>query len=186
MADFRAIFEDKAFLGLEEPQISPGATSRPMTTISPRVMDEEEKMSDDLDTPHPDLANKPSSRSLARSLKARLSISRIRKRLSRESARSRLSLRPSKRSSRLEMTTGSSEEEIERRAELRRIRKLRIQEELEKDGFDSDAKSIGTLAASRMSSVKTRVAEMREQLRGSGSVELVSYPGGLDRSAFEW
>ena len=62
---------------------------------------------------------------------------RLRKHISRESG-------PSKRLSRA--SVGQSEEEIERRAELRRIQKKRILEELSADdGYDDDAKLLSTL-----------------------------------------
>jgi hypothetical protein len=64
--------------------------------------------------------------------------SRLKKRLSRD-------LKIYKRQSR--SNVGTSEEEVERRAELRRIRQRRIQEELSNDvGYDSDAKSLPTIA----------------------------------------
>lgn len=64
---------------------------------------------------------------------------RLKKHLSRESA---LSKRHSRSS------VGTSEEEIERRAELRRIRERRIREELSNEGvYDEDAKSISTISS---------------------------------------
>lgn len=47
-------------------------------------------------------------------------------------------------------SVGTSEEEVERRAELRRIRQLRIQEELELEGIrpDDDANSISSMITS--------------------------------------
>ena len=52
----------------------------------------------------------------------------------------------SKRNSR--SSVGTSEEEIERRAELRRIRQKRIQDELSSESaYDEDAKSLSTIAA---------------------------------------
>jgi hypothetical protein len=52
----------------------------------------------------------------------------------------------SKRNSR--SSVGTSEEEVERRAELRRIRHKRIQDELSNEGiYDEDAKSISTTGA---------------------------------------
>ena len=75
---------------------------------------------------------KKSSRSLV-SVK-----NRLRKHLSRELKIPRHRSRSS---------VGTSEEEIERRAELRRIRQKRIQEELSSEfGYDSDAKSLQTIA----------------------------------------
>lgn len=63
---------------------------------------------------------------------------RLKKHLSRE-------LKVQKRQSR--SSVGTSEEEIERRAELRRIRQRRIQEELSNElGYDSDAKSLPTIS----------------------------------------
>lgn len=191
MAEFRAIFEDRAFLGQENPQISPTATLPPMTTVpSIRPISERssntqavnKKPSIELLRLSPELENKQSSHSLAQVMKLKLSFSKIRKQLSRESGR--LSLHSGKRNSRQTTGTGSSEE-IERRAELRRIRNMRIHEELETEGFDSDAKSIGTLTTTGVSSVKTRVAEMREQLKGSSSGEFVSFPE-FKRTGFEW
>jgi hypothetical protein len=62
---------------------------------------------------------------------------RLKKHLSRE-------LKVQKRHSR--SSVGKSEEEVERRAELRRIRQKRIQEELGNDfSYDSDAKSLPTI-----------------------------------------
>lgn len=51
----------------------------------------------------------------------------------------------SKRHSRTSI--GTSEEEVERRAELRRIREQRIRDELSNDTYDSDAKSLSTIPA---------------------------------------
>ncbi len=62
---------------------------------------------------------------------------RLKKHLSRDSA---LSKRHSRSS------VGTSEEEIERRAELRRIRERRIREELSNEGvYDDDAKSVSSM-----------------------------------------
>ena len=62
---------------------------------------------------------------------------RLRKHLSRE-------LKIPRRRSR--SSVGTSEEGIERRAELRRIRQKRIQDELSSEfGYDSDAKSLQTI-----------------------------------------
>lgn len=166
MVAFRAIFEDRAFLGLDSENISPTRTERPSTVMS--------KSFEALHHRSSELGSKRSSRSLTEALRARLSLTRIRKRLSRDSNGSSLQLR--KRNSRKDVGTGSSEEEIERRAELRRIRNLRIQEELEMGGSDSDARSF----TSAVSSVKTRVADLRDQLRRRGSVEV------MPLSAFEW
>jgi hypothetical protein len=70
----------------------------------------------------------------------------LKKRLSRDSA---LSKRHSRSS------VGTSEEEIERRAELRRIRERRIREELSNEGiYDDDAKSVSSMAAVHTPSVK--------------------------------
>lgn len=196
MAEFRAIFEDSSFLGQENPQISPTATLPPMTTVSSvhpistqtsNTPAEKGKPSIELLKLPPELENKKSSHSLANALRVKVSFSKIRKQLSRESAR--LSLHSRKKTSRSGTASGSSEEELERRAELRRIRKMRIQEELEREGFDSDAKSIGTLTTTGVSSsVKTRVAEMREQLKssGGGSTDLVSFPDFNRGCGFEW
>lgn len=66
---------------------------------------------------------------------------RLKKHLSRDSG-----ITNSKRHSRA--SVGTSEEEIERRAELRRIRHKRIQEELSQEGvYDDDAKSLSTVDA---------------------------------------
>ena len=55
--------------------------------------------------------------------------------------------RPGKRDSRASI--GTSEEEVERRAELRRIRQRRIQEELSNESiYDDDAKSLDSVTAS--------------------------------------
>ncbi len=63
---------------------------------------------------------------------------KLKKHLSRDSA---LSKRHSRSS------VGTSEEEVERRAELRRIRRKRIQEELSNEGiYDDDAKSVSSVA----------------------------------------
>ena len=63
---------------------------------------------------------------------------RLRKHLSKDSA---LSKRLSRSS------VGTSEEEVERRAELRRIRERRIREELSNEGvYDDDAKSVPSMA----------------------------------------
>lgn len=63
---------------------------------------------------------------------------KLKKHLSRESA---LNKRHSRSS------VGTSEEEVERRAELKRIRQKRIQEELSQEGdLDDDAKSISSVA----------------------------------------
>lgn len=63
--------------------------------------------------------------------------SKIRKHVSRDSALSK------------HRSIGSSEEDLERRAELRRIRRKRIQEELsQEDVYDEDARSLSTLGAS--------------------------------------
>lgn len=76
---------------------------------------------------------------------------RLKKRFSRDSA---LSKRHSRSS------IGTSEEEIERRAELRRIRQKRIQEELSNEGiYDDDAKSLSTIeGANSVRENKTRVS----------------------------
>lgn len=67
---------------------------------------------------------------------------RLKKHLSRDSG---IATNP-KRLSRA--SVGTSEEEIERRAELRRIRHKRIQEELSQEGiYDDDAKSLSTVDA---------------------------------------
>jgi hypothetical protein len=69
---------------------------------------------------------------------------RLKKRLSRDSA---LSKRHSRSS------VGTSEEEIDRRAELRRIRERRIREELSNEGvYDDDAKSISSLVCGQTTS----------------------------------
>lgn len=67
--------------------------------------------------------------------------SRLRKHFSKEST---LSKRLSRSS------VGNSEEEIERRKELRRLRDKRIQDELSMDNFDDDAVSLSTVASSNM------------------------------------
>lgn len=65
---------------------------------------------------------------------------RLKKRLSRDSGISKRQLRASIR---------GSEEEVERRAELRRIRQKRIQEELSSEAvYDDDAESLSTIAQS--------------------------------------
>lgn len=64
---------------------------------------------------------------------------KLKKRFSRDSA-------ISKRYSRT--SVGTSEEEIERRAELRRIRQKRIEEELSNENFDDDANSLASVAKS--------------------------------------
>lgn len=62
---------------------------------------------------------------------------KLRQHLSRDSA-------TSKRQSR---SVGTSEEEVERRRELRRLNRKRIQEELSNEGvYDDDAKSLSTFA----------------------------------------
>lgn len=73
---------------------------------------------------------------------------RLKKRFSRDSA-------ISKRYSR--SSVGTSEEEVERRAELRRMRQKRIEEELSKDNFDEDAKSLTSVANA---SVPTRTEKL--------------------------
>jgi hypothetical protein len=71
---------------------------------------------------------------------------RLKKRLSKGSE---LSERHSRSS------VGTSEEEIERRAELRRIRERRIREELSNEGvYDEDAKSVSSMAGAHTSSDK--------------------------------
>lgn len=45
-------------------------------------------------------------------------------------------------------SVGNSEEDIERRKELRRLRDKRIQEELSMDNFDDDAASLSTVVSS--------------------------------------
>ena len=65
--------------------------------------------------------------------------SRLKKHLSKDSG-----FTAPKRHSRV--SVGTSEEEVERRAELRRIRQKRIQEELSQEGiYDDDAKSLSTI-----------------------------------------
>jgi len=81
----------------------------------------------------PDCVKLKKSASTLKSVK-----SRLKKHLSRDSG-------VSKRLSRC--SVGTSEEEIERRAELRRIRHKRIREELSNEGiYDDDAHSISTIA----------------------------------------
>jgi len=71
---------------------------------------------------------------------------RLKKHLSRDSL-------ASKRLSR--SSVGTSDEEIERRAELRRIRERRIRDELSNEGlYDDDAKSVSSLAGAHTSSEK--------------------------------
>ena len=75
---------------------------------------------------------------------------KLKKHLSRDSA---LSKRHSRSS------VGTSEEEIERRAELRRIRERRIREELSNEGlYDDDAKSISSVPETTMPSGKLNLA----------------------------
>ena len=51
---------------------------------------------------------------------------------------------------------GSSEEEVERRAELRRIRHKRIQEELSNESaYDEDAKSLTSVGDPKTSNMNT-------------------------------
>jgi hypothetical protein len=81
--------------------------------------------------------------------------SRLKKHLSQDSG-----ITNSKRHSRA--SVGTSEEEVERRAELRRIRQKRIQEELSQEGvYDDDAKSISTVegpVAPNMSAMQKRAS----------------------------
>lgn len=75
---------------------------------------------------------------------------RLKKHLSKDSG-----ITTSKRHSRA--SVGTSEAEIERRAELRRIRHKRIQEELSNEGiYDDDAKSLSTLDAATSSGLQER------------------------------
>lgn len=73
---------------------------------------------------------------------------KLKKHLSRDSA---LSKRYSRSS------VGTSEEEVERRAELRRIRERRIREELSNEGvYDDDAKSASSVAVASTSPPRTK------------------------------
>ena len=77
---------------------------------------------------------------------------RLKKHLSKESG-----ISTSKRHSR--SSVGTTEEEIERRAELRRIRHKRIQEELSSEGiYDDDAESLSTVDAPSASALLKRAS----------------------------
>lgn len=77
---------------------------------------------------------------------------RLKKHLSKDSG-----ISTSKRYSR--SSVGTTEEEIERRAELRRIRHKRIQEELSSEGiYDDDAKSLSTVDAPSASAMLERAS----------------------------
>lgn len=89
---------------------------------------------------------------------------KLKKHLSLESAG------PSKRHSR--SSVGTSEEEIERRAELRRIRTKRIKEELSNEGlYDDDAKSMASF-----SGINTRVTSGLRTRASWAPGDIISYP----------
>jgi hypothetical protein len=92
---------------------------------------EENKSDSDIETKFVEIKSKKSSSTLKSVTK------RLKKHLSRDSA---LSKRHSRSS------VGTSDEEIERRAELRRIRERRIRDELSNEKvYDNDAKSVSSI-----------------------------------------
>jgi hypothetical protein len=127
-AQIRAIFEEDAITALPEeaPQITPNKGKGKLAAIL-----EGDKSDSDIEMKFMTIKGKKSSSTLKSVTK------RLKKHLSRDSA---LSKRHSRSS------VGTSEEEIDRRAELRRIRERRIREELSNEGvYDDDAKSISSL-----------------------------------------
>jgi len=127
-AQIRAIFEEDAITALpgEAPQVTPNKVKGKLVAIL-----EGDKSDSDIEMKSMKTKDKKSSSTLKSVTK------RLKKRLSRDSA---LSKRHSRSS------VGTSEEEIDRRAELRRIRERRIREELSNEGvYDDDAKSISSL-----------------------------------------
>ncbi|KUJ12083.1 uncharacterized protein LY89DRAFT_221629 [Mollisia scopiformis] len=125
-SELRAIFEEEASNGAEQMQ----GVRHKGTAVFREMLALEDDSESDKDSVK--VKPKKSSNTL-------IAVTRkLKKHLSRESA---LNKRHSRSS------IGTSEEEVERRAELRRIRQKRIQEELSHEGhFDDDAKSISSEA----------------------------------------
>jgi hypothetical protein len=124
-AQIRAIFEEDTITPLPEegPQVKPHKGKGKLVAIL-----EGDRSDSDAETKFVEIKSKKSSSTLKSVTK------RLKKHLSRDSA---LSKRHSRSS------VGTSDEEIERRAELRRIRERRIREELSNGGvYDNDAKSV--------------------------------------------
>jgi hypothetical protein len=127
-AQIRAIFEEDVITAIPEEalQVTPHKGKGKLAAIL-----EGDKSDSDIDMKFMTIKDKKSSSTLKSVTK------RLKKHLSRDSA---LSKRHSRSS------VGTSEEEIDRRAELRRIRERRIREELSNEGvYDDDAKSISSL-----------------------------------------
>jgi hypothetical protein len=127
-AQLQAIFEEDAVVPLAEdsPEVKSKAKGKLVSIL------EGDKSETDTELKSEEIKAKKSSSTL------KAVTQRLKKRLSRDSA---LSKRHSRSS------VGTSEEEIERRAELRRIRERRIQEELSNERiYDDDAKSVSFMA----------------------------------------
>jgi hypothetical protein len=128
VAQLRAIFEEDTIPPLPEegPQVKPHKGNGKLTSIL-----EGDKSDSDIEMRVVDVKSKKSSNTLKSVAK------RLKKHISKDSE---LSKRHSRSS------VGTSEEEIERRAELRRIRERRIREELSNEGvYDPDAKSVSSI-----------------------------------------
>jgi hypothetical protein len=129
-AQIRAIFEEDTITPLPEegPQVEPHKGKGKLVAIL-----EGDRSDSDAETKFVEIKSKKSSSTLKSVTK------RLKKHLSRDSA---LSKRHSRSS------VGTSDEEIERRAELRRIRERRIREELSNEGvYDNDAKSVSSMVS---------------------------------------
>lgn len=101
--------------------------------------------------------------------------STLRKHLSRESALSK---------HRPRSTVGNSDEEIQRRKELRLIRDRRIKEELSSEGaYDDDAKSLSTLATENSPHRKPRPVIRNEDMDSLEALEAISPPPLLMRKS---
>jgi hypothetical protein len=128
-AQLQAIFEEDAITPLaeESPQSKPKGKGKLISIL------EGDKSDTDNELKFEEIKSKKSSSTL------KAVTQRLKKRLSRDSA---LSKRQSRSS------VGTTEEEIERRAELRRIRERRIREELSNEGiYDDDAKSVSSMTS---------------------------------------
>lgn len=138
VAQLRAIFDEDTITPLPEEsstQVKPHKGKGKLTAIL-----ETDKSGSDVEGSLTGIKSKKSSSTLKNVTK------RLKKRLSRDSV---LSKRYSRSS------VGTSEEEIERRAELRRIRERRIREELSNDEvYDDDAKSVSSMVDARTPSGK--------------------------------
>jgi hypothetical protein len=128
VAQLRAIFQEDTVTPLPEEgsEVKPHKGKGKLTSIL-----EGDKSDSDIEMKVVDVKSRKSSSTLKSVAK------RLKRHLSKDSE---LSKRHSRSS------VGTSEEEIERRAELRRIRERRIREELSNEGvYDPDAKSVSSM-----------------------------------------